>query len=197
MTPAGSVPDWARVGVGVPLALTVNELAWPVVNEAEAADVKAGGASTVRVKCCTALGTAPLAAVKVMGKMPPAVGVPLSEPALKVTPAGRAPDSLMVGVGVPVAVGVKVPAVPTEKVVAAADVITGTEATVSVKSWMASGEIPLLAVKVIGKEPVAVAVPVSLPPVKVTPAGRVPASAEGRGREAGGHRRERAVRLPR
>jgi hypothetical protein len=45
--------------------------------------------------------------------------VPLSTPveALKVTPAGKAPASLNVGVGLPVAVTLKEPAVPTVKVV--------------------------------------------------------------------------------
>ena len=50
--------------------------------------------------------------------MPAAVGVPLTDPVLllKVTPLGKAPDSLRVGVGVPVAITVKAPFWPTLKV---------------------------------------------------------------------------------
>ena len=49
----------------------------------------------------------------------PAIGVPLRTPVaiLKVTPLGRAPVSLSVGFGNPVAVTVNVPAVPTTNVV--------------------------------------------------------------------------------
>ena len=49
----------------------------------------------------------------------PAAGVPLSTPvvALNVTPLGRVPLSLSVGVGKPVVVTVKLPAAPTVKVV--------------------------------------------------------------------------------
>ena len=60
-----------------------------------------------------------MCAVNEMGKVPLAVGVPLNTPVavLNVTPAGRAPDSLRVGVGEPVAVTVTVPAEPAVKVV--------------------------------------------------------------------------------
>ena len=52
----------------------------------------------------------------------PAAGVPDSTPAvaLRVTPLGRVPVSVKVGAGKPVAVTVKVPAVPTVKVVESA-----------------------------------------------------------------------------
>ena len=43
----------------------------------------------------------------------------------KVTPAGKVPVSLIDGVGLPVAVTVKVPAVPTEKVALSGLVIAG------------------------------------------------------------------------
>ena len=78
-----------------------------------------------------------------------AAGVPLSNPvaALKVTPLGRLPPSLSVGVGKPVAATVNVPAVPTVKVVLAALVIAGAPFTVSVKLCTAFEPIPLLAVK--------------------------------------------------
>ena len=47
----------------------------------------------------------------------PAAGVPLSTPLAKVTPAGSVPDSVNVGAGKPEAVGVKLPAWPTTKLV--------------------------------------------------------------------------------
>ena len=51
--------------------------------------------------------------------------------------------------------------------------------TVRVKDWLAGEPTPLVAVKVIGKEPDWVGVPAStpVPGVKVTPVGRVPDSA--------------------
>jgi hypothetical protein len=66
------------------------------------------------------------------------------------TPAGKAPVSLNVGVGEPVAVTVNVPAVPTVKVVVFALVIAGTWFTVSVKFCVAFGNTPFAAVNVIG-----------------------------------------------
>ena len=64
-----------------------------------------------------------------------AAGVPLSTPVvvLRVTPVGSEPDSANVGAGVPVAVTVNDPAVPTLKVVLLALVIAGPWFTVSVK----------------------------------------------------------------
>ena len=61
---------------------------------------------------------------------PSAVGVPDSTPPLKVTPAGSAPDSVITGVGLPVAIGVNVPAMPPVKPVEFAEV-------------NAAGELPL------------------------------------------------------
>jgi hypothetical protein len=72
---------------------------------------------------------------------------------VNVTPGGSVPVSLRVGVGNPVAVTVKVPAVPTLNVVLFALVIAGaTEAwfTVSMKLCVASVPTPLCAVKVMG-----------------------------------------------
>ena len=65
---------------------------------------------------------------------------------MKVTPEGRAPDSLSVGVGEPVAVTVKLPAAPTGKVVLFALVMegaTGVGLTVKVKLCEASEPTPL------------------------------------------------------
>ena len=82
-------------------------------------------------------------AVIVRGEYVPAVpdpGVPLSVAvpfplSLKVTPLGSVPDSLSDGVGDPVVVTVKLPAVPTAKVVLFALVMLGAvpALTVSVK----------------------------------------------------------------
>jgi hypothetical protein len=71
---------------------------------------------------------------------------------LKVTGLGNDPDSLRVGVGEPLVVTEKVPAVPTVKVVLLALVILGAVpavATVSVKFWVAAEVTSLLAVIVI------------------------------------------------
>src|SRR5215472_18628715 len=73
------------------------------------------------VKFCLVLGVAPFCAVIVIGKLPLAVGVPLSRAvpswlSLNVTPFGRVPTSVRAGVGKPAAVTVKVPALPTVNV---------------------------------------------------------------------------------
>ena len=77
------------------------------------------------MKFCTALGKTPFDAVNVMLNVPLAVGVPLKTPALKVTPVGSAPDSVMVGAGDPVAVTVNDPAAPSVNVVLLALVMAG------------------------------------------------------------------------
>jgi hypothetical protein len=82
-------------------------------------------AFTVSVKFCTALGEMPFDAVNVMGNVPMAVGVPLRTPALKVTPAGSAPDSVIVGAGNPPAVTVNELNTPSTNVVLFALVMTG------------------------------------------------------------------------
>ena len=86
----------------------------------------------------------------------PGPGVPDSQatPSVlssKVTPAGKVPVSLIFGVGLPVAVTMKLPAVPAVKAAALALVITGARGTVAaavtvkVKDWVASGRTPLAA----------------------------------------------------
>jgi hypothetical protein len=187
VTPLGSDPVSARVGVGEPVSVTVKVLAVPRVKVALFVEVMAGAAPepfTVRVKLWEAGEPTPLLAVKVIGKVPLAVGVPASTPVpgVKVTPPGRDPVSARVGVGDPVAVTVKVPAVPLVKVVWLTEVMAGAVpelVTVRVKLWEAFGVTPLLAVNVIGKVPLAVGVPAStpVPGVKVTPPGRDPVSA--------------------
>src|SRR5207247_1575276 len=77
-------------------------------------------------------------------------GVPASAPvaAVKVTPAGRAPLSVSVGAGKPLAATVKEPAVPVVKVVLLALVKAGAWSTVRVKLCVALVPTPLAAVKV-------------------------------------------------
>ena len=71
-----------------------------------------------------------------------AVPFPLST---KVTPRGKVPASLINGVGKPVAVTVKVPGLPAEKVVVLGLVIVGASLTVKVNDWVALGRTPLAA----------------------------------------------------
>jgi len=63
-----------------------------------------------------------------------------------VTPLGSVPVSVSVGVGAPVVVTVKLPAVPTINVMLFPLVITGVWFTFSVKLWFAGLPTPLLAV---------------------------------------------------
>jgi hypothetical protein len=84
------------------------------------------------VKLWLAAVPTPLLAVKVSGYVPlvPEAGVPLRVPvpfplSLNVTPLGSAPVSLSEGVGLPVVVTVKLPAVPTVNAVLFALVIAG------------------------------------------------------------------------
>ena len=115
-------------------------------------------------------------AVKEIAKLPDCVGVPDKTPPENVTPVGRVPASVIVGVGEPVAVTVNVPAVPTTKVVLFALVMAGAWLTVSVKLCVAWVPMPLFAWKVIGNVPDWVGVPDKVLPEKLTPVGRVPTS---------------------
>ena len=82
--------------------------------------------------------------------------------------------------GKPDEVTVKVPDVPTMNVVELADVMAGAWLTVSVKLWVASGDTPLEALRVIGYEPPveAAGCPRGHPSTRsrVTPLGRAPVS---------------------
>lgn len=87
---------------------------------------------TVRVKLCIALGGTPFAAtiVKLYGPAVPDCGVPLNvaEPfplSAKLNPVGNAPVSLKAGIGSPLAVTVKEPAVCTVKVALLPLVVAG------------------------------------------------------------------------
>jgi hypothetical protein len=135
VTPFGSVPLSLNVGAGVPVAVTVNVPVVPAANVALLKLVIAGGEFTVKVKLWLAFGATPFCAVIVIRYRPLTVGVPARIPvvALNVTPFGRVPLSVHVGAGVPVAVAVNDPAVPTTNVALFALVIAGGEFTVSVK----------------------------------------------------------------
>jgi len=69
---------------------------------------------------------------------------------LNVTPLGSGPVSVTAGVGFPVVVTVKLPAVPTVNAVLLALVIAGAWFTVSVKLCVAAVPTPLFAVNVSG-----------------------------------------------
>src|SRR5205085_3092761 len=98
--------------------------------------------------------------VSVSGYVPTPVtaGVPLNVAvpfgsALRESPAGRAPISLMAGAGNPDAVIVNIPALPAMNDAPAALVIRGglgSGLTVSAKVWKAAEPMPLSAVKVSG-----------------------------------------------
>jgi hypothetical protein len=88
-----------------------------------ATDVTDGTAVvTDSVKLWVAAASMPLVAVRVIGNVPDTVGMPDRAPPLKVTPAGNAPDSVITGVGLPDAVGVKLLAYPLVNVAEFADV---------------------------------------------------------------------------
>ena len=64
----------------------------------------------------------------------------------KVTPLGRAPDSLREAAGRPVEVTVKVPGLPSVKAVEEPEVMVGGPSTVRVNDWTAAVPPPLEAV---------------------------------------------------
>src|SRR5580704_13085406 len=97
------------------------------------------GARSVRAKLSLASGATPLLAVMVRVYVVVSVvtgGVPDSTPSEKVTPVGRAPSSVMVGVGLPVAVTVNVLDVPSSK-----DVSRGAFGLKAGASSMVSGRL--------------------------------------------------------
>jgi hypothetical protein len=66
VTPEGRAPNSANVGVGEPVAVTVNVPALEIVNFVLVALVIAAVSPTARVKFCVAFGLTPLLAVNVM-----------------------------------------------------------------------------------------------------------------------------------
>jgi hypothetical protein len=156
-TPVGSVPVNESVAGGTPVVVTVNVPRTPTANAALFALVIATPWWTVSVKACVAFVPTPLAAVIVSGYVPPvaAPGVPASVAVplplfVNVTPAGKHAALESVALGNPVVVNVKVPAVPTVKIVALTLVMAGAWLTVSVKACVAVAPTPLLALIVIG-----------------------------------------------
>ena len=69
---------------------------------------------------------------------------------IHVGPLGKEPDSLNVGDGYPLAIAENEPEAPTVKVVLFTLVIAGAWSIVRVKDCVATGEMPLVAVMVIG-----------------------------------------------
>jgi len=67
VTPEGNTPDSERVGVGAPVAVTLNVPAVPTAKVVLLALVMTGPWFTVSVKLCVAAVPTPFCAVKVMG----------------------------------------------------------------------------------------------------------------------------------
>jgi hypothetical protein len=154
-TPSGSAPLSEMAAVGVPVVVTLKLSEAPVEKSTDAEEVMEGAWSTVRVKDWVAFGLTPLLALMVKGYVPPVAGVParVAVPlpwSTKVTPDGNAPISESDGLGNPVLVTVNDPALPSLKVVLAAEVTDGAWFTVRVKDCEAFGLFPLLAEIVIG-----------------------------------------------
>ena len=107
------IPDDATVNPLMnPVPVTLNENVFPFLAMAGLPlvgelIVGAGGALTVSVNDCVT-GVPPLFAVNVTGNGPDCVGVPervaVPLPVVNVTPEGSEPDSVITGVGTPVAV---------------------------------------------------------------------------------------------
>ena len=115
-SPAGK-PDSVKVIGAVPAAVTIKLYAVPTVPVAGGGALvivgATGAALITMLKFWVALGNVPLAAVIVPLNVPAAVGVPEITPALLIaSPAGK-PDSVKVIGAVPVAVTIKLYAVPT------------------------------------------------------------------------------------
>jgi len=132
VTPLGGAPVSVRDGVGAPVVVTVKLPAVPTVNVVLLLLVIAGAWFTFSVKLWLAGVPTPLLAVIVREYVPPVpdAAVPLSVAvpfplSLNVTPLGSAPVSVREGVGAPVVVTVKLPALPTVNVVLLLLVIAG------------------------------------------------------------------------
>ena len=106
VTPVGRVPVIERVGIGEPVAVTVNAPAVPSVKLVLLALVMMGASLIVMLKFCVASGKTPLVAVTTPAKVPRAVGVPEITPADdRVSPVGSEPVVTEKVIGaVPVAV---------------------------------------------------------------------------------------------
>ena len=141
----------------------------------------AGGLIT-RVTFWVAFGAVPLAAWTVKANEPAVVGVPLTIPlvAFSVRPGGNVPVAMDQVMGVvPVAVNVRLYAVPTVPFGGAVLVIVGATVAVAmtmVTLWVALGSVPLAACTVNVNEPAVVGVPLRMPlvPLRARLVGNVP-----------------------
>src|SRR6185437_12801021 len=149
LTPVGGVSVSVIVAVGEPGAVTVKVPPVPATKLALSALVKAGAdcaALTVSVKDCVAAVPTPLSALKCNVYVPAAADEPTVSVALplllvpRLTPVGGVSVSVIVAVGEPDAVTVKVPPVPAAKLALSALVNAGAVCaalTVSVKDCVA------------------------------------------------------------
>jgi hypothetical protein len=188
VTPLGSVPEEVIVGVGLPVAVTVKDPGDPTAKVVEDAEVISGAVPTFKVKDWLAPEPTPLAALTVIGKVPPAVGSPdkvavPSPLSTKLTPFGNVPVSDNAAVGKAEVVTVKLFDEPSANEAELAEVMDGAWSIVRVKDWVALGLTPLEAMMVIGYAPPVdaagvpdkVAVPLECT-TNVTPEGSDPAS---------------------
>jgi hypothetical protein len=174
-------PVAVKVIGAVPVAVTVKLYAVPTVPVAVGAAlvmVGATGAGLITMlKPWVALGKVLLAAVIVPLNVPAAVGVPEITPAvLMANPVGR-PVAVKVIGAVPVAVTVKLYAVPTVPVAVGGALVivgaTGAGLITMLKPWVALGKVPFAAVIVPLNVPTAVGVPEITPAVLIAnPVGR-------------------------
>ena len=129
VTPLGNGPVSVKVGAGKPVAVTVKVPAVPTVKVGELPEVMAGAWSTVSVKLWVAFGSDAVGGGDGDRVGPAGAGCRGAGQdtggRVRVTPPGSVPVSVKVGAGKPVAVTVKVPAVPTVKVVALPEVMDG------------------------------------------------------------------------
>ena len=131
--PLGSAPVTESWGRGKPVTVTVNDPIRPTGNVVLATLVIAGAVTDVSKKFCVSFGRTPFWTEKVIGKIPPMVGLPARTPVnvLNVTPVGNAPVSVKVGAGKPLAVTVNVLDAPAVNVALSALVISGARLVVA------------------------------------------------------------------
>src|SRR5919205_4106418 len=180
--PLGSSPSRLSVGAGKPVATTPYSPAAPTRKVVLLAPIRAGASATVSTKLWLLSVPTPLLAPKVSPYRPPvpALGVPSSAPVagVNVIPAGKLPLSESDGAGVPVAVTVKLPALPTVKVVLLAELIRELSSMFRLKGRLAGLPMPLFALNVSAYVPLvpAAGVPERMPVCasKDSPSGKLP-----------------------
>ena len=156
VTPAGNAPCTDSAAAGKPLLVTVKLPAWPVANVVFAALVIAGACSTVSMKVWTATETSlPATIVNRYTPALPAAGVPDSVAvpsplSSNSTPAGRLPPTDSSGVGIPLAMTVKLPGCPVLNVALAGLVIAGASPRMNTHAAPATGGLLLPGTKMKG-----------------------------------------------